>query len=104
AALLASGWAGGAYVSRAFALNLHPDSARAVRWNAQMIYGPYAERATIPSERRAELVRRLAAQGVRSPDDLPSLGSRIGHARREGPFRPGPAGTLFFPPLPENDF
>ena len=104
AALLASGLAGGAYVSRAFALNFHPDSARAVRWNAQMIYGPYAGRATIPSDRRAAVASRLASQGVRSAEDLPPLGSRIGHARSDGPFRPGPPGTLFFPPLPEKDF
>lgn len=104
AALFASGVVGGAYTSRAFALNFHPDSARAVRWNAQMLYGPYAERATIPPDRLAALERQLAAQGVRSAADLPALGSRIGRARSDGPFRPGARGTLFFPPLPEDDF
>jgi hypothetical protein len=103
-ALLASGVIGGAYVSRVFALNFHPDSARAIRWNAQMLYGAYAGRATIPPPRRAALVRQLAAQGVTSPADLPALGSRIGAARSEGPFHPGRPGTLFFPPLPETDF
>jgi len=101
---MTAGVLGGAYVSRAFALNFHPDSARAIRWNAQMMYGPYADRATIPAARRAALVSRLTAQGVRSAADLPALGARIGRARVEGPFRPGPAGTLFFPPLPEIDF
>ena len=103
-ALFASGVVGGAYASRAFALNFHPDSARAIRWNAQMLYGPYAERATIPEERRAAVARQLAAQGVASAADLPALGSRIGAARSEGPFRPSAPGTLFFPPLPEKDF
>jgi hypothetical protein len=104
AMLFASSVLGGAYVSRAFALNFHPDSARAIRWNAQMLYGLYADRATIPSERRAALVRQLAAQGVASAADLAALGSRIGVARAEGPFRPGRPGTLFFPPLSERDF
>ena len=102
--LFASGVMGGAYVSRVFALNFHPDSARAIRWNAQMLYGPYADRATIPPERRAALVRQLAAEGVASAADLPALGSRIGAARAEGTFRPASPGTLFFPPLPEKDF
>jgi hypothetical protein len=102
--LFASSVLGGAYVSRAFALNFHPDSARAIRWNAQMLYGPYADGATIPPERRAALVARLATQGVKSAADLPSLGSRIGRARSEGPFRPAAPGTLFFPPLLESDF
>jgi len=102
--LLASGAIGGAYTSRAFALNFHPDSARAIRWNAQMLYGPYAERATIPAERRAAVTRQLAAQGVASAADLPALGSRIGAARSGGPFHPARPGTLFYPPLPENDF
>lgn len=103
-ALLASGVVGGAYTSRAFALNFHPDSARAIRWNAQMLYGPYAGRATIPAERRAAMTRQLAAQGVASAADLPQLGSRIGAARSGGPFRPVAPGTLFYPPLPERDF
>jgi hypothetical protein len=102
--LLLTGLLGGAYTSRTFALNFHPDSARAVRWNAQMLYGPYSDRATIPPERRAALQRQLAGQGVTSAADLPSLGPRIGRARSEGPFRPGRSGELFFPPLPENDF
>ena len=104
AVLFASGVLGGAYVSRAFALNFHPDSARAIRWNAQMLYGAYAERATIPAERRTALERQLAAHGVMSAADLPGLGSRIGRARRNGPFEPVAPGTLFFPRLPENDF
>jgi hypothetical protein len=104
AMLFVSSVLGGAYVSRAFALNFHPDSARAIRWNAQILYGAYAERATIPAERRAALERQLAAQGLRTAADLPGLGSRIGRARNNGPFRPVAPGTLFFPPLPENDF
>jgi len=102
--LFALGVLGGAYVSRAFALNFHPDSARAVRWNAQMLYGAYAERATIPPARRAALARQLAARGVTSAADVASLGPRISRARSEGPFRPVRPGELFFPPLPENDF
>ena len=104
AVMLLAGVLGGAYNARAFALNFHPDSARAVRWNAQMLYGPYADRATIPAERRVALQRQLAAHGVTSAADLPSLGPRIGRVRGGGPFRPGAPGTLFFPPLPENDF
>jgi hypothetical protein len=104
AALFASGVLGGAYHSRAFALNFHPDSARAVRWNAQMLYGPHADRATIPAARRVALQRQLAVHGVTSAADLPSLGPRIARVRREGPFRPGRPGELFFPPLPETDF
>lgn len=103
-ALFASGVVGGAYTSRAFALNFHPDSARAIRWNAQMLYGPYAGRATIPADRRAAVMRQLAAQGVASAADLPRLGSRIAEARSGGPFRPLGRGTLFYPPLPEKDF
>ena len=102
--LFASGVLGGAYNSRAFALNFHPDSARAVRWNAQMLYGSHAERATIPAARRVTLQRQLAGHGVTSAADLPSLGPRIGRVRSEGPFRPGAPGELFFPPLPETDF
>jgi len=104
AVMLLAGVLGGAYNSRAFALNFHPDSARAVRWNAQMLYGPYADRATIPPERRAAIARQLAAQGVDSEVDLKGLGARIARARTEGPFRPTRPGTLFFPPLPEKDF
>jgi hypothetical protein len=104
AVLFASGVLGGAYVSRAFALNFHPDSARAIRWNGQMVYGAYADRATIPPPRRAALERQLAAQDVGSAAHLPLLGSRIGGARSSGPFQPVAPGTLFFPPLPENDF
>ena len=77
---------------------------RAVRWNAQMLYGAYAERATIPPARRAALARQLAARGVTSAADVASLGPRISRARSEGPFRPVRPGELFFPPLPENDF
>lgn len=101
---LLAGVAGGARAARAFALNFHPDSARAIRWNAQMLYGPYAHRATIPAGRRADLERRLTAHGVRSAADLPALGARIAAARRDGPFRPSRTGELFFPPLPEKDF
>jgi hypothetical protein len=104
ALLFASGVLGGAYVSRVFALNFHADSARAVRWNAQMLHGPNAARATIPPDRRDAVARQLAAQGVTSAADLRPLGARIGRARAEGPFRPGAPGTLFFPPLPEGDF
>ena len=103
-ATLAAGVLGGAYTSRAFALNFHPASARAVRWNAQMIYGPYAAQATIPADRRTAIARQLAAQGITSAADLPALGTRIGRARSEGPFRPRAPDTLFFPPLPEQDF
>ena len=104
AALFASGVIGGAYTSRVFALNFHPDSARAIRWNAQMLYGPYAGRATIPPARRAAVAQRLAAAGVTSAADLPGLGARIGAARSGGPFEPASPGTLFFPRLPETDF
>jgi len=69
-----------------------------------MVYGAYADRATSPAARRAALVSQLAAQGVRSAADLPGLGSRIGRARSNGPFKAVAPGTLFFPPLPENDF
>ena len=69
-----------------------------------MLYGRHAEGATIPAERRAALVRQLGTQGVTSAGDLASLGPRIGRVRTGGPFRPGPPGTLFFPPLPERDF
>ena len=104
AALFAAGVFGGANMARTFALNFHPDSARAIRWSAQMIYGSYADRATIPPERRAAVVRQLAAQGVASAADLGALGSRIAAARAQGPFHPTRPGTLFFPPLPERDF
>jgi hypothetical protein len=102
--MLLVGILGGGYTSRVFALNFHPDSARAIRWNAQMLYGAYAARATIPPERRAAMVRQLAAQGIGSPADLPALGARIGRARAGGPFCPRAPGSLFFPPLPETDF
>jgi hypothetical protein len=104
AATLVAGLLGGASASRTFALNFHPDSARAVRWNAQMLYGPYAAGATIPPGRRAAVAERLAAHGVTSAADLPALGARIARVRREGPFQPSGPGVLFFPPVPEMDF
>jgi hypothetical protein len=69
-----------------------------------MIYGPYADRATIPAARRAALVGQLATQGVASGRDLGALGARIAHARAERAYRPQSPGVLFYPPLPERDF
>lgn len=56
------------YISSETALSFHPDSATAVRWNSQFIYGEYAALATIPADRRAKIMSHLAQFQITSSE------------------------------------
>ena len=85
-AVLVTGILGGAYVSRVYAQNFHPYSARAVWWNGKFIYGSYASRATIPPERREAIARQLATVGIRNEAQLKVAPAPDGGRRpRAGP-------------------
>jgi len=102
---LALGIAGGAWMSRVYGQNFHPESARAVWWNGKFIYGSYASRATIPPERREAMARQLAALGIRNEAQLKSrLRRMVAEAIAEGRRVPRNDETVFFPRLPEEDF
>ena len=104
-ALLMAGILGGAYVSRVFAQNFHPYSARAVWWNGKFIYGSYASRATIPPERREAIARQLATVGIRNEAQLKTrLRKMVADAIAQGRRTPRDDETVFFPRLPEEDF
>lgn len=104
-ALLLTGILGGAYVSRVYAENFHPYSARAVWWNGKFIYGSYASRATIPPERRHATARQLASVGIRNEAQLKTrLRRMVAEAIAEGRRSPRGDETVFFPRLPEEDF
>ncbi len=106
AVALAAAWAllGGAWTERVFAENFHPASARAVDWNTQMLYGPYAG-ARIPPARREAVAARLSLLGIR-PGEAPRQRVRdlIAEAKAAGRRRPTPDGRVFFPRLPEMYF
>jgi hypothetical protein len=105
AALMLTGVLGGAYMSRVYAQNFHPYSARAVWWNGKFIYGSYASRATIPPERREAAARRLASVGIRNEVQLKTrLRRMVADAVAEGRRTPRDDETVFFPRLPEEDF
>jgi len=104
-ALLVTGIVGGAYLSRVYAQNFHPYSARAVWWNGKFIYGSYASRATIPPERREAAARQLASIGIRNEVQLKvRLRRMVTEAIAEGRRTPQGDETVFFPRLPEEDF
>jgi hypothetical protein len=103
--LMLAGVIGGAYVSRVYAQNFHPYSARAVWWNGKFIYGSYASRATIPPERREAIARQLASVGIRNEAQLKTrLRKMVTEAIAEGRRTPRGDETVFFPRLPEEDF
>jgi len=104
-AVLVAGILGGAYLSRVYAQNFHPYSARAVWWNGKFIYGSYASRATIPSERREAIARQLASVGIRNEAQLRvRLRRMVTEAIALGRRTPQGDETVFFPRLPEEDF
>jgi hypothetical protein len=103
--VLLTGIVGGAYVSRVYAQNFHPYSARAVWWNGKFIYGSYASRATIPPDRREAVTRQLASVGIRNEAQLKTrLRRMVADAIAENRRTPRGDETVFFPRLPEEDF
>jgi hypothetical protein len=103
--LLVVGIVGGAWLSRVYAQNFHPYSARAVWWNGKFVYGSYASRATIPPERREAIARQLASVGIRNEVQLKTrLRRMVTEAIAEGHRTPRGDETVFFPRLPEEDF
>lgn len=105
AAFMLTGVLGGAYLSRVYAQNFHPYSARAVWWNGKFIYGSYASRATIPPERREAIARQLASVGIRNEAQLKTrLRKMVTDALAQGRRTPREDETVFFPRLPEEDF
>ena len=105
AALMLTGILAGAYLSRVYAQNFHPYSARAVWWNGKFIYGSYASRATIPAERREAIVRQLATVGIRNEAQLKTrLRKMVTEALALDRRTPRGDETVFFPRLPEEDF
>ena len=103
--VLLTGIVGGACMSRVYAQNFHPCSARAVWWNGKFIYGSYASRATIPPERREAVTRQLASVGIRNEAQLKTrLRRMVAEAIAEGRRTPRGDETVFFPRLPEEDF
>jgi hypothetical protein len=105
AAVLLTGILGGAWLSRVYAQNFHPYSARAVWWNGKFIYGSYASRATIPAGRREAIARQLASVGIRNEAQLKTrLRRMVADAIAEGRRTPRGDETVFFPRLPEEDF
>jgi len=103
--VLLTGVVGGAYLSRVYAQNFHPYSARAVWWNGKFIYGSYASRATIPPARREATARQLASVGIRNEAQLKTrLRKMVTDALKEGRRTPRDDETVFFPRLPEEDF
>ena len=104
-ASMLTGVLGGAYLSRVYAQNFHPYSARAVWWNGKSIYGSYASRATIPPERRQAIARQLATVGIRNEAQLKTrLRKLVTEALAQDRRTPRGDGTVFFPRLPEEDF
>ena len=104
-AVLVTGILGGAYVSRVYAQNFHPYSARAVWWNGKFIYGSYASRATIPPERREAIARQLASVGIRNEVQLKvRLRRMVADALAQRRRTPRDDETVFFPRLPEEGF
>jgi len=104
-AVLVTGIVGGAWLSRVYAQNFHPYSARAVWWNGKFIYGSYASRATIPPERREAMARQLATVGIRNEVQLKvRLRRMVAEAIAQGRRTPRGDETVFFPRLPEEDF
>lgn len=101
AAALAITVAGGAYVSRVFAENFHPQSLRVVWWNGRYLYGAYSERATMPPERRDAALEHLASLGIHNlRHHLRRTGKLVEDAVAEHRRRPPADGRPFYPLLP----
>jgi hypothetical protein len=97
-------WAGGAYTSRVFAENYHPMSSTALWLNGRFVYGPYADRATIPESRRSAVRRRLAALGIHRWGSLRlRLRELVHEALAAKRRRPVEDGAVFVPLLREGD-
>ena len=68
----------------------------------EIVYGEFAPRATVPPERRRAAVERLARAGIfegRTPRQR--IRDLSAEAKAAGRRRPGPAGEVFLPWLPE---
>jgi len=98
--MLAWGVAGEVYVSSITAQSFHPYSATVVAWNSQFIYGEFSARATIPTERHEQVVKRLAAVHIGSADDFKvRFPQMVEQAVLEKRRSPGPEELLFVPHL-----
>ena len=92
---------GGAYVSRVYAENFHPRSLRLAWWNGRYLYGAYAERATMPDERRAALRAHLRSMDIHhARHHLRRTWKMARRAIAEGRRRPAADGRPFYPLLP----
>jgi hypothetical protein len=100
-AALAVTLAGGAYVSRVYAENFHPQSLRVVWWNGRYLYGAYAYGATMPPERRAAALEHLASMGITNlRHHLRRTRKLVEDAVAENRRRPSADGRPFYPLLP----
>ncbi len=85
-----------------FAENFHPDSSRALWWNAQFLDGEYASRATIPPERKRALVAMLERHSIRAgAHPRQRIRELTFEAKAAGRRRPSADGAVFVPLLPE---
>lgn len=101
AAALATTLAGGAYVSRVFAENFHPQSLRVAWWNGRYLYGAYAYAATMPPERREAALAHLASMGIHNlRHHLRRTPKLVADAIAENRRRPSADGQPFYPLLP----
>ena len=92
---------GGAHVSRVYAENFHPRSLRLAWWNGRYLYGAYAERATMPDERRAAGEAHLRSMGIHNArHHLQRTWKLVRGAVAEGRRRPSADGRPFYPLLP----
>ena len=92
---------GGAHVSRVYAENFHPRSLRLAWWNGRYLYGAYAERATMPDERRAASEAHLRSMGIHNArHHLQRTWKLVRGAVAEGRRRPSADGRPFYPLLP----
>jgi hypothetical protein len=92
---------GGAHVSRVYAENFHPRSLRLAWWNGRYLYGAYAERATMPDERRAASEAHLRSMGIHNArHHLRRTWKLVRRAVEEGRRRPSGDGRPFYPLLP----
>lgn len=95
---------GGAWTGAVLAENFHPQSARAVDWDTEFLYGRYAA-ATIPPERRARVAAQLDLLGVRAGEEpRQQVRALVTEAKAAGRRRPASDGRVFFPRLPERYF
>ena len=99
-------WAviGGGWTGAVLAENFHPESARAIDWNTDFLYGRYAA-ATIPPERRARLAAQLDRLGIRAGEQpRQRVRDLVAESKQAGRRRPDADGRVFFPLLPERYF